>query len=42
MCCSIGGLGLAPGANISDEIAVEAAHGTAPKYAGQDKVNLGR
>ena len=38
----IGGLGLAPGANMSDEIAFfEATHGTAPKYAGQDKVNPG-
>ena len=38
----IGGLGLAPGANIGDEIALfEATHGTAPKYAGQDKVNPG-
>ena len=36
----VGGLGMAPGANISDEIAFfEATHGTAPKYAGQDKVN---
>jgi isocitrate dehydrogenase len=36
----VGGLGLAPGANIGDEAAVfEATHGTAPKYAGQDKVN---
>lgn len=36
----IGGLGLAPGANIGDGIAIfEATHGTAPKYAGQDKVN---
>jgi isocitrate dehydrogenase (NAD+) len=36
----IGGLGLAPGANIGDEIAVfEATHGSAPKYAGQNKVN---
>ncbi|MCK5557794.1 MAG: NADP-dependent isocitrate dehydrogenase, partial [Candidatus Hydrogenedentes bacterium] len=36
----IGGLGLAPGANIGDGMAVfEATHGTAPKYAGQDKVN---
>jgi len=35
-----GGLGMAPGANIGDEIAVfEATHGTAPKYAGLDKVN---
>jgi isocitrate dehydrogenase len=38
----IGGLGMAPGANMSDEIAFfEATHGTAPKYAGQDKVNPG-
>ena len=38
----VGGLGLAPGANIGDEIALfEATHGTAPKYAGQDKVNPG-
>ena len=38
----VGGLGLAPGANISDEIALfEATHGTAPKYAGQNKVNPG-
>lgn len=36
----VGGLGLAPGANISDSIALfEATHGTAPKYAGLDKVN---
>jgi len=36
----IGGLGLAPGANLSDEIAVfEATHGSAPKYAGLNKVN---
>lgn len=36
----VGGLGMAPGANIGDYIAVfEATHGTAPKYAGQDKVN---
>jgi len=36
----IGGLGLAPGANLSDEIAVfEAVHGSAPKYAGLNKVN---
>ena len=35
-----GGLGLAPGANIGDEVAVfEATHGSAPKYAGQNKVN---
>ena len=36
----IGGLGLAPGANMGDEIAVfEATHGSAPKYAGQNKMN---
>ncbi len=36
----VGGLGVAHGANIGDEVAVfEAVHGTAPKYAGQDKVN---
>jgi isocitrate dehydrogenase len=38
----VGGLGLAPGANIGDGAAVfEATHGTAPKYAGLDKVNPG-
>ena len=38
----IGGLGMAPGANFGDEVALfEATHGTAPKYAGQDKVNPG-
>lgn len=38
----VGGLGLGPGANIGDNIAVfEATHGTAPKYAGLDKVNPG-
>ncbi len=38
----VGGLGLGPGANIGDEVAVfEATHGTAPKYTGQDKVNPG-
>jgi isocitrate dehydrogenase len=38
----VGGLGIAPGANIGDYAAVfEATHGTAPKYAGQDKVNPG-
>ncbi len=37
-----GGLGMAPGANIGDQAAVfEATHGSAPKYAGQDKVNPG-
>ncbi|HXA42850.1 MAG TPA: isocitrate/isopropylmalate dehydrogenase family protein [Candidatus Solibacter sp.] len=36
----VGGLGLAPGANMGDEIAVfEATHGSAPKYAGQNKMN---
>ena len=36
----VGGLGLAPGGNVGDGYAVyEATHGTAPKYAGQDKVN---
>jgi len=36
----VGGLGMAPGANIGDKCSVfEATHGTAPKYAGQDKVN---
>ena len=38
----VGGLGLAPGANFGDEVALfEATHGTAPKYANQDKVNPG-
>ncbi len=38
----VGGLGLGPGANIGTDVAVfEATHGTAPKYAGQDKVNPG-
>ena len=38
----VGGLGMAPGANIGDSAAIfEATHGTAPKYAGQDKVNPG-
>ncbi|HLU99638.1 MAG TPA: NADP-dependent isocitrate dehydrogenase, partial [Acidobacteriota bacterium] len=38
----VGGLGMAPGANIGDRVALfEATHGTAPKYAGQDKVNPG-
>ena len=36
----VGGLGMAPGANMGDSVALfEATHGTAPKYAGQDKVN---
>jgi isocitrate dehydrogenase len=38
----VGGVGIAPGANMADHLAVfEATHGTAPKYAGQDKVNPG-
>ncbi|MBK1734420.1 isocitrate dehydrogenase (NADP(+)) [Halorhodospira abdelmalekii] len=38
----VGGVGIAPGANMSDNVAVfEATHGTAPKYANQDKVNPG-
>jgi len=38
----VGGLGLGPGANMSDEIGLfEATHGTAPKYTGMDKVNPG-
>lgn len=38
----VGGIGIAPGANIGTNVAVfEATHGTAPKYAGQDKVNPG-
>lgn len=38
----VGGVGIAPGANMADHVAVfEATHGTAPKYAGQDKVNPG-
>ncbi len=38
----VGGVGIAPGANISDHVAVfEATHGTAPKYANQDRVNPG-
>ncbi|MDP6260684.1 MAG: isocitrate/isopropylmalate family dehydrogenase, partial [Candidatus Marinimicrobia bacterium] len=38
----VGGLGMAPGANVSDDIALfEATHGTAPKYTNQDKVNPG-
>ncbi|RLG33174.1 NADP-dependent isocitrate dehydrogenase [Methanosarcinales archaeon] len=40
LAAQVGGLGMAPGANIGDWIAVfEATHGTAPKYAGMDKVN---
>ena len=38
----VGGVGIAPGANVADHVAVfEATHGTAPKYANQDKVNPG-
>ena len=38
----VGGLGMAPGANIGDDIAFfEATHGTAPKYAGKDMINPG-
>ncbi|HSD59544.1 MAG TPA: NADP-dependent isocitrate dehydrogenase [Burkholderiales bacterium] len=42
LAAQVGGIGIAPGANISDNVAVfEATHGTAPKYAGKDKVNPG-
>ncbi|MCC6208863.1 MAG: NADP-dependent isocitrate dehydrogenase [Gammaproteobacteria bacterium] len=42
LAAQVGGLGMAPGANLSDSVALfEATHGTAPKYAGQDKVNPG-
>ncbi len=42
LAAQVGGIGIAPGANIGDECALfEATHGTAPKYAGQDKVNPG-
>ncbi len=42
LAAQVGGIGIAPGANMSDDIALfEATHGTAPKYAGQDKVNPG-
>ncbi len=42
LAAQVGGLGIAPGANIADFVALfEATHGTAPKYAGQDKVNPG-
>ncbi len=42
LAAQVGGLGMAPGANIGDRCALfEATHGTAPKYAGQDKVNPG-
>ncbi len=42
LAAQVGGIGIAPGANLGDGVAVfEATHGTAPKYAGQDKVNPG-
>ena len=42
LAAEVGGIGIAPGANLSDSIGMfEATHGTAPKYAGQDKVNPG-
>jgi isocitrate dehydrogenase len=42
LAAQIGGLGMAPGANVGDGLAVfEATHGTAPKYAGQDAINPG-
>lgn len=42
LAAQVGGIGIAPGANLSDEVAIfEATHGTAPKYAGQNKVNPG-
>jgi isocitrate dehydrogenase len=42
LAAQVGGIGIAPGANIGDQVALfEATHGTAPKYAGQDKVNPG-
>lgn len=42
LAAEVGGIGIAPGANLSDSVAIfEATHGTAPKYAGQDKVNPG-
>jgi isocitrate dehydrogenase len=42
LAAQVGGIGIAPGANLSDKVAVfEATHGTAPKYAGQNKVNPG-
>lgn len=42
LAAQVGGIGIAPGANLSDTIALfEATHGTAPKYAGLDKVNPG-
>ncbi|NEX20672.1 NADP-dependent isocitrate dehydrogenase [Thiorhodococcus mannitoliphagus] len=40
LAAQVGGIGMAPGANISDSVAMfEATHGTAPKYAGKDQVN---
>jgi len=42
LAAQVGGIGIAPGANLSDSVAMfEATHGTAPKYAGLDKVNPG-
>jgi isocitrate dehydrogenase len=42
LAAEVGGIGIAPGANLSDRVAMfEATHGTAPKYAGQDRVNPG-
>jgi isocitrate dehydrogenase len=42
LAAQVGGIGIAPGANLGTDIALfEATHGTAPKYAGQDKVNPG-
>jgi isocitrate dehydrogenase len=42
LAAQVGGIGIAPGANLGDRVAIfEATHGTAPKYAGQDKVNPG-
>jgi len=42
LAAQVGGIGIAPGANLGDRVAMfEATHGTAPKYAGQDKVNPG-
>jgi isocitrate dehydrogenase len=42
LAAQVGGIGIAPGGNLSDEVAMfEATHGTAPKYAGQNKVNPG-
>ncbi len=42
LAAQVGGIGIAPGANLSDSVAIfEATHGTAPKYAGKDQVNPG-